>query len=66
MSKEGLRDDLREALPAQTAMAAAKELAKDGFTCTLIKIELTRDEIKKMKRADGTKKLTLRPKAVKA
>lgn len=65
-SKEGLRKFWREALPAKTAMAAAKILVKDGFTCKLIKVKLTREDLKKIKRNEETAVTTLRPKAVKA
>ena len=66
ISKEGRSRFWREALPAKTAMAAADLLVKDGFTCKLIKVKLTKEDLKKIKRNEETAVMTLRPKAVKA
>lgn len=42
--RDGKRKIWHEALPAATAFAAAKSLAKDGFKPVVIKLELTREQ----------------------
>lgn len=42
--RDGKRKIWPEALPARTAFAAARELAKDGFRPVVLRFDLTREQ----------------------
>lgn len=45
--RDGKRTVWPEALPAKTAFAAARTLAKDGFKPVILRIDLTREQYMK-------------------